>query len=129
MGLPWWLRGQSICLQCGRPVFDPWVGNILWRGKWQPTPVFLPGESIGQRSLVGYSSLCTHTHTYPHIHNLFLTFVNNLCGLDCKESACNPGYPGSIPESERSSGEGHGYPLPYSFHGQRILVVHGITKS
>ena len=35
--------------------FDPWVGKILCRRKWQPTPVFLPGESHGQRSLVGYS--------------------------------------------------------------------------
>ena len=35
--------------------FDPWVGKILWRRKWQPTPVFLPGESPGWRSLVGYS--------------------------------------------------------------------------
>ena len=37
------------------PGSDPWVGKILWRRKWQPTPVFLPGESDGQRSLVGYS--------------------------------------------------------------------------
>ena len=35
--------------------FDPWVGKIPWRRKWQPTPVVLPGESHGQRSLVGYS--------------------------------------------------------------------------
>ena len=35
--------------------FNPWVGNIPWRRKWQSTPVFLPGESHGQRSLVGYS--------------------------------------------------------------------------
>ena len=35
--------------------FNPWVGNIPWRRKWQPTPVFLPGESHGRRSLVGYS--------------------------------------------------------------------------
>ena len=53
--LPWWLRGQSVCLQCGRPGFDPWIGKISWRRKWQPTPVFLPGESHGRRSLVGYS--------------------------------------------------------------------------
>ena len=33
-------------LQCGRPGFDPWVGNIPWRRPWQPTPVFLPGESL-----------------------------------------------------------------------------------
>ena len=35
--------------------FDPWVGKILWQGAWQPTPVFLPGESHGQRGLAGYS--------------------------------------------------------------------------
>ena len=35
--------------------FNPWVGNISGRRKWQPTPVFLPGKSHGQRSLVGYS--------------------------------------------------------------------------
>ena len=32
-----------------------WVGKILWRRAWQPTPVFLLGESHGQRSLAGYS--------------------------------------------------------------------------
>ena len=35
--------------------FDPWVRKILWRGKWLPTPVFLPGEYHGQRSLRGYN--------------------------------------------------------------------------
>ena len=34
---------------------DPWVGKIPCRRAWQPTPVFLPGESHGQRSLEGYS--------------------------------------------------------------------------
>ena len=52
LGLPWWLRRYSICLQCGRPGFDPWVGKIPWRRKWQSTPVLLPGKSHG---LVGYS--------------------------------------------------------------------------
>ena len=52
----WWLRWESICLQCGRLRFDPWVGKIPWRRKWQPTPVLLPGESHVGRSLVGYSS-------------------------------------------------------------------------
>ena len=36
-------------------MFDPWVGKIPCKRAWQPTPVFLPGESHGQRSLVGYS--------------------------------------------------------------------------
>ena len=38
-----------------RHRFDPWVRKILWRRAWQLTPVLLPGESHGQRSLVGYS--------------------------------------------------------------------------
>ena len=36
-------------------MFDSWVGMIPWRRKWQPTPVFLPGDSHGQRRWVGYS--------------------------------------------------------------------------
>ena len=43
------------CRSCKRCGFDPWVGKIPWRRVWQPTPVFLPGKSYGQRSLVGYS--------------------------------------------------------------------------
>ena len=39
-------------LQCRRLRFDPWVGKMLWRMKWQPTPVLLPGEFHAQRSLV-----------------------------------------------------------------------------
>ena len=39
-------------LQCRRPKFDPWVGKIPWRRERQLTPVFLPGEFHGQRSLL-----------------------------------------------------------------------------
>ena len=49
-GLPQWLR-----LQCRRLRFNPWVRKILWRREWLPTPIFLLGESHGQRSLKGYS--------------------------------------------------------------------------
>ena len=48
---------EPIC-QCRRHErcrFSPWVGKFPWRRKWQPIPVFLPGESHGQRNLVGYS--------------------------------------------------------------------------
>ena len=38
-----------------RRGFDPWLGKIPWKRAWQPTPVFLPGKSHGQRSLAGYS--------------------------------------------------------------------------
>ena len=35
--------------------FDPWVGKVPWRRERKPTPVFLPGEFHGQRSLMDYS--------------------------------------------------------------------------
>ena len=38
--------------------FNPWVSKMLWRRKWQPTPVFLPGEVCGQKTLAGYSPWC-----------------------------------------------------------------------
>ena len=69
-GLPWELRWERICLQYGRPGFDPWVGKILWRRAWQPTLVFLPGKFHEQRSLDGYnprdrkeSDTTGHTHS------------------------------------------------------------------
>ena len=52
-GLPRCLRWSS-CPQRRRPGFNPWVGKIPWRRKWQPPAVFLPGKSHGQRSLVDY---------------------------------------------------------------------------
>ena len=54
-GLPWWFSGKDSACQCRRPRFDPGVRKILWRRKWQPTLVFLPEKSHGQRNLVGYS--------------------------------------------------------------------------
>ena len=51
-------NGKELACQikrCKRRKFDPWTGKTLWRRKWQPTPVFLPGESQVQRSLAGYS--------------------------------------------------------------------------
>ena len=44
-------------------MFDPWVRKISWRRKWQPTPVFLPGKSHGQRSLADYSPWVTKSRT------------------------------------------------------------------
>ena len=57
-GLPRWCSGKESACQCRRSRrsgFNPWVGNVRWRRKWQPTPVFLPGESHGQRSLESHS--------------------------------------------------------------------------
>ena len=57
-GFPGGLLVKNLPANAGeskRHGFDPWVGKIPQRRKWQPTPVFLPGKSYGQRSLVGYS--------------------------------------------------------------------------
>ena len=48
IGLPRWLSGKESACQWGRHKFDPWVRKIPWRWKWQPTPVFSHGESLGQ---------------------------------------------------------------------------------
>ena len=51
-------NGKEPACQCRRHKrrrFDPWVGKIPQRRAWQPTPVFLPGKSHGQRSLAGSS--------------------------------------------------------------------------
>ena len=60
------------CRRCQRDGFNPWVGKILWSRKWQPTLVFLPGKSHGQKSLVTCSpwgpkesDMTEHTHTRP----------------------------------------------------------------
>ena len=51
LGFPGSSNGR-VCLQCRRPRFDPWVEKIPQRREWLPTPVFLPGEFYGQRSLL-----------------------------------------------------------------------------
>ena len=59
-GLPrwcYWQRTHCQCRKCKRRGFDPWIGKIPWRRTWQPTPLFLPGESHGQTSLAGYSPM------------------------------------------------------------------------
>ena len=56
-------------MQCGRPGLNPWVGKIPWRRKWQSTPVLLPGESHGWRSLVSYSPRgCKESDTTEQLH-------------------------------------------------------------
>ena len=56
-GFPGGTSGKESACQCRRHrrcMINPWVGKIPWRRVWQPTPVLLPGESNGQRSLTGY---------------------------------------------------------------------------
>ena len=62
---------EPIC-QCRRRKrlrFNPWIGKIPWRMKWQPTSVFLPGKLHGQKSLVGYSPWdCKESDTTEHAY-------------------------------------------------------------
>ena len=70
--------------------FNLWVQNIPWKRAWQPTPIFLPEESHGQRNLVGYSPQghnesdmtsdieCTHTHTHTHTYFKYVYSVITL---------------------------------------------------
>ena len=56
--LPRLFRGREPacqCRRCRRGWCDSWMGTIPWRRKWQPTLVFLPGKSQGQKTLAGYS--------------------------------------------------------------------------
>ena len=75
--------GKEPTCQCRRSIkhgFNPQVGKAPWRRAWQPTPVFLPGESHGQRSLAGYSPQghkgsdmtagTQHTCRHAHCHQL-----------------------------------------------------------
>ena len=50
------VKNLPLMQEIQRHGFDPWVGKIPWRRKWQPTPEIWPWKSHGQRSLVGYSS-------------------------------------------------------------------------
>ena len=115
LGLPWWLSGKESVCQCRRYRFDPWVKKILWRRKWQPTPMFLPGKYHGQRNLTGYSSWgCKrvrhdwvtkqqHLHIYVYVKLIY--------------------------------GEGNGTPLQYSCLENPIdggawwAAVHGVARS
>ena len=45
--------GEEFVCRCRRLWLNPWVRKILWRRKWHPTPVLLPGKSRGEMSLVG----------------------------------------------------------------------------
>ena len=81
----------SVCLQCGRPRFDPWAGKIPWRRKWQATPVFLPGKCHGPWSLVGYHPWgCKESDTTERLHFHFHSLQESLTFLVSKRAAISP---------------------------------------
>ena len=98
---------KSVCLKCGRPRFDSWVGKIPWRRKWQSTPGLMPGKSHGQRSLVGYSPWGrkgSDTTEWLHFLSFFLyilfpthllSLVSCVIGL-LPRIAARPAYPKNV---------------------------------
>ena len=90
-GLPWWLRWYRIHLQCRRLRFNLCVRKIPWRSEWLSTPVFLPGEFHGQRSLAAAAAAKS------------LQSCPTLCDpMDCSL----PGSPSPWNFSGKSTGEG-----------------------
>ena len=69
LGFPGGSEGKVSDYNTGGPGFDPWVGKIPWRRKWQSTPGLLPGKSHGQRRLVSYSPWgCRELDTTERLH-------------------------------------------------------------
>ena len=119
-GFPGGSDSEESASYTGDPDSIPGLGKIPWRKKWQPTPVFLPGESHRQRSLVGYSpwgrrvrhDWVTNTHTHTHTH---MSFWASLLAQLVKN-------PPAIQETlvrflgqEDPLEKGIGYPLQYSW--------------
>ena len=139
-----------------RHGFDPWVRKIPWRRKWQPIPVFLPGESpltedpgrlqfIESQSWTQLKRLSTdHYKTVigqrvfsNKSHFIFAVMLNLDFPGDSavKNPPANAGDLGSLPGSGRSSGEGNGNPLqclclenPIGKGAWRD-IVHGVAKN
>ena len=116
--------------------FDPWVGKIPWRGKWQPTPVFLPGKPHGQRNLVGYiQSMGSQRVGCDWAAKHTCDSWGFLGGSVVKNLTASARDMGSIPGSRRSPGEGNGNPLQFSClrnpmdRGAWRATVHEVAKS
>jgi len=67
---PWWLSWWRVCLQRRRLVFSPWIRKMPWRRKWQPTPVFFPGEFHWLQSAMVHGVTKSRTrlgdYVFPH---------------------------------------------------------------
>ena len=104
-GLPWWLRRWSICLQCRRPGFDPWVGKIPWRrsiieyysvqylpGKESPCTEEPAGLQTTGLQRVGHDWVTKHTLIQPGRFQSWKTCCQNTaapsCPLPCGQLWC-----------------------------------------
>ena len=130
LGFPDGSDSKRIHLQCGRPGFDPWVGKISWRRAWQPTPVFLPGESpwteeagglqsmgsqrVGHDWVTKYSTAQFRTHILTvlrkNLNILGMGDIKGTCSL-CWKIKLSPEYSHLHFFSQTT---GKGYALSYS---------------
>ena len=84
-----WLRAKESTCQCRRHGFYLWVGRIPWRRKWQPPPVFLPGKSHRERSLVGCGPWGRkESDTTEHAHTSFSLKITSYTRATCTQEAC-----------------------------------------
>ena len=136
---------KASAYNSGYPGSIPGFGKIPWRRKWQPTPVFFPGKSHGQRNLVGYSPrgsqrvrhdwgtslsffLYTHIHTRTHV----CIFLGSQVVLLLKNPPLNTG---NIRGTGLIPGEGNGNPFQCSYlenpmdRGAWWATVHGVLNS
>ena len=96
-----WCGDKESTCQCKRGRrhgFRLWVGKIVWKRKWQPPPVFLPGKFHGQRSLVGYSpwghrELDITEHKHTHADYTGITFKKDPKGWCLHTDAAAPEDP------------------------------------
>ena len=112
------------------------MGKILWRRKWQPTPVLLPGKSHGRR-LIGYSPWGGKESDTAE--RLYFTYFRGFSGgTVVKNPPTNSGdirEADSIPGLGRSPGEGNGYLFQYSCLENPMdreawqAIAYGVTKS
>ena len=68
-----------ICLQCGRPEFDPWLGKISWRREWLLTPIFLPGESPWTEEPDGLKSMGSQIVKHDRVTRQIYNTKSNTC--------------------------------------------------
>ena len=115
-----WCSGKKSTCQCRRHRLDPWVGKFPWRRKWQPTPVFLPEKSHGQRSLVDHIPWGQRDFKVVKL-SFKETWFYFPGGSVAKNPPANTGDSGSNSGSGRSSGDGIGK-LPGKSYEQRSLV-------
>ena len=91
--LPHWLSGKEITSNAEdtRDAVVPWVENIPWSRKWQPSPILLPVIIYGHRSVATVHGVAkslrlahAHTHTSLYLQHLFRKLIVSFCSVHWK---------------------------------------------